>query len=139
METKMKEVFEIENKIEALSILAGKIENLAEKWELPVPLTMNLNLVLEEAVSNVIFYAFNDHQKHLIQISLALENKILTVEIVDDGIPFDPLSQKLPDITLPVEERPIGGLGILLILKIMDQVSYSRQNNQNRLTLVKNI
>lgn len=135
----MKEVFEIENKIEALSILAGKIENLAEKWELPVPLTMNLNLVLEEAVSNVIFYAFNDHQKHLIQISLALENKILTVEIVDDGIPFDPLSQKLPDITLPVEERPIGGLGILLILKIMDQVSYSRQNNQNRLTLVKNI
>ncbi|MFA7043683.1 MAG: ATP-binding protein [Bacteroidales bacterium] len=139
METKMKEVFEIENKIEALSILAGKIEELAEKWELSMPLTMNLNLVLEEAVSNVIFYAFNDHQKHLIQISLALENKILTVEIVDDGIPFDPLSQKLPDITLPVEERPIGGLGILLILKIMDQVSYSRQNNQNRLTLVKNI
>ncbi|MDD2613208.1 MAG: ATP-binding protein [Bacteroidales bacterium] len=139
METKMKEVFEIENRIEALSVLAGEIENLAEKWELPVPLTMNLNLVLEEAVSNVIFYAFNDHQKHLIQISLALENKILTVEIVDDGIPFDPLSQKLPDITLPVEERPIGGLGILLILKIMDQVSYSRQNNQNRLTLVKNI
>jgi len=135
----MKEVFEIENKIEALSILAGKIEELAEKWELSMPLTMNLNLVLEEAVSNVIFYAFNDHQKHLIQISLALENKILTVEIVDDGIPFDPLSQKLPDITLPVEERPIGGLGILLILKIMDQVSYSRQNNQNRLTLVKNI
>ena len=135
----MKEVFEIENKIEALSILAGKIEELAEKWELSMPLIMNLNLVLEEAVSNVIFYAFNDHQKHLIQISLALENKILTVEIVDDGIPFDPLSQKLPDITLPVEERPIGGLGILLILKIMDQVSYSRQNNQNRLTLVKNI
>ena len=135
----MKEVFEIENKIEALSVLAGEIEDLAEKWELPMQLTMSLNLVLEEAVSNVIFYAFNDHQKHLIQISLALENKILTVEIVDDGIPFDPLSQKLPDITLPVEERPIGGLGILLILKIMDQVSYSRQNNQNRLTLVKNI
>lgn len=135
----MKEVFEIENRIEALSVLAGKIEELAEKWELSMPLIMNLNLVLEEAVSNVIFYAFNDHQKHLIQISLALENKILTVEIVDDGIPFDPLSQKLPDITLPVEERPIGGLGILLILKIMDQVSYSRQNNQNRLTLVKNI
>ena len=135
----MKETFEIENKVEALSILAGKMEDLAEKWELSMPLTMSLNLVLEEAVSNVIFYAFNDSQKHLIQISLALENKILTLEIVDDGIPFDPLSQKQPDITLPVEERPIGGLGILLISKIMDQVSYSRQNNQNRLTLVKNI
>jgi len=135
----MKQTFKIENKVEALSILAEKIEDLAEKWELSMPLTMNLNLVLEEAVSNVIFYAFNDFQKHLIQISLALENKILTLEIVDDGIPFDPLSRKLPDITLPVEERPIGGLGILLILKIMDQVSYSRENNQNKLTLVKNI
>lgn len=135
----MKEVFEIENRVEELSVLATKIEAMAEKWELSMPLTMSLNLVLEEAVSNVIFYAFNDHRKHLIQISIALEHQILTLEIVDDGIPFDPLSQKQPDITLPVEERPIGGLGILLISKIMDQVSYSRQNNQNRLTLVKNI
>jgi len=135
----MKEVFEIENRVEELSVLATKIEALAEKWELSMPLTMNLNLVLEEAVSNVIFYAFKDHRKHLIQISIALEHQVLTIEIVDDGIPFDPLSQKQPDITLPVEERPIGGLGILLISKIMDQVSYSRQNNQNRLTLVKNI
>ena len=139
MEGKMKELIEIENRVEELAVLAGKIDELAEKWSLSMPLTMNINLVLEEAVSNVIFYAFNDPDKHLIQISLSLENKTLTLEIVDDGISFNPLSRLEPDVSLPVEERPIGGLGILLIKKMMDQVSYTRVNNQNRLTLLKNI
>jgi len=139
MEGKMKELIEIENRVEELAVLAGKIEELAENWSLSMPLTMNINLVLEEAVSNVIFYAFNDSDKHLIQISLSLENKTLTLEIVDDGISFNPLSRLEPDVSLPVEERPIGGLGILLIKKMMDQVSYTRVNNQNRLTLLKNI
>jgi len=139
MEGKMKELIEIENRVEELAVLAGKIDELAEKWSLSMPLTMNINLVLEEAVSNVIFYAFNDPDKHLIQISLSLENKTLTLEITDDGISFNPLSRLAPDVSLPVEERPIGGLGILLIKKMMDQVSYSRVNNQNRLTLLKNI
>jgi len=139
MEGKMKELIEIENRVEDLAVLAGKIDEVAEKWSLSLPLTMNINLVLEEAVSNVIFYAFNDPDKHLIQISLSLENKTLTIEITDDGIAFDPLSRLEPDISLPVEERPIGGLGILLIKKMMDQVSYTRVNNQNRLTLLKNI
>ena len=139
MEGKMKELIEIENRVEDLAVLAGKIDEVAEKWSLSMPLTMNINLVLEEAVSNVIFYAFNDPDKHLIQISLSLENKTLTLEIVDDGISFNPLSRLEPDVSLPVEERPIGGLGILLIKKMMDQVSYTRVNNQNRLTLLKNI
>ena len=139
MEDKRKEIFEIENRVEELAVLAGNVEELAEKWALSMPLTMNMNLVLEEAVSNVIFYAFNDKEKHLIQISIALENKVLTLEITDDGIAFDPLSLKKPNITLSAEERPIGGLGIFLISKIMDKVSYSRQNNQNILTLIKNI
>jgi serine/threonine-protein kinase RsbW len=68
-----------------------------------------------------------------------LESRILIVEIIDDGIPFDPTSLKKPDLTLPAEERPIGGLGIFLITKIMDSVNYTRNNNQNILTLIKNI
>jgi anti-sigma regulatory factor (Ser/Thr protein kinase) len=105
----------ISNRVDELPILAGKIEELAEKWELPMALTMNLNLVLEEAVSNVIFYAFNNNEVHEIFIKLSLDNNVLTIEISDDGIPFDPTLRKQPDITLPAEERPIGGLGIFLI------------------------
>jgi len=135
----MKEQIKIENQIGELAVLSAKIEELSEKWDLSMPLTMNINLVLEEAVSNVIFYAFNKDEKHLIQISIEVDENILTLEIVDDGIPFDPLAREVPDITLPAEDRPIGGLGIFLITKIMDKVSYKRQNNQNILTLIKNI
>lgn len=132
-----KEEIVIRNNVDELSILAVKIEELAEKWELPMALTMNLNLVLEEAVSNVIFYAFNPDEKHDINISLSLELNKLTIEITDDGIAFDPTLREQPDLTLPAEERPIGGLGIFLISKIMDSVIYSRQNNMNKLTLIK--
>lgn len=134
-----KEEITITNNVDELPILAGRIEELAEKWELPMPLTMNLNLVLEEAVSNVIFYAFNDQEKHEINITFNIESNVLTIEITDDGIAFDPTLRKQPDLTLPAEERPIGGLGIFLISKIMDTVKYSRHNNNNILTLIKNI
>lgn len=131
--------FVIGNQIGELSSLAGKIDDLAEEWELPQALAMNINLVIEEAVSNIIFYAFNDKDKHEIRITISLENSRLTIKITDDGIPFNPLKQQQPDITLSAEERPIGGLGIFLISQIMDNMHYSRQKNQNILTLNKSI
>jgi anti-sigma regulatory factor (Ser/Thr protein kinase) len=62
---------------------------------------------------------------------------MLTIKITDKGIPFNPLSHPLPDITLPAEERPVGGLGIFLISQLMDKIDYRRQKNQNILTLKK--
>jgi len=129
--------FVIENQIGELSSLADKIEELAEKWELSMALAMNINLVIEEAVSNIIFYAFPENDKHEIKISVSLNNKILVVEISDDGIPFNPLAQVQPDITLPAEDRPVGGLGIFLISQVMDKMDYTRQKNWNILTLNK--
>lgn len=131
--------FVIENQINELSSLAGKIEKIAEEWNLSPTLAMNLNLVIEEALSNIIFYAFNDKNKHEIKISVSADNKTLTIKITDDGIPFNPLKQKPPDITLPAEERPVGGLGIFLMSQIMDEMHYNRNNNENILTLNKSI
>ncbi len=131
------EHFIIENRIEEIPVLAEKIERLAEEEKLSYEMTMNINLVLEEALSNIIYYAFSDNKKHLINILLSVEDKKLTIKITDDGIPFDPTLHKEPDISLPVEEREIGGLGILLISKIMDTVKYSRDKNLNILTLTK--
>lgn len=129
--------FVIENKVGELPSLAKKIEVLAEKWELPQALVMNVNLAIEEALTNIIFYAFTDSDKHQIKISVSLNNKGLTIKISDNGIPFNPLSQNQPDISLPALERPVGGLGIFLISQIMDKMNYTRQNNQNILTLNK--
>jgi len=135
----MKETITIKNRIEELPVLAAKVEELAEIWELPMPLAMNINLVLEEAVSNVIFYAYSDKEEHTIDLDFIIENKVLTISIIDNGNPFDPTLQKQPDISLPAEERPIGGLGIFLINKIMDEVTYQRIEGNNVLKLVKKI
>lgn len=136
--TKIKH-FVIENQIGELSTLAEQIDDLAAQWDLAQAMTMNINLVVEEAVSNIIFYAFNNNNKHKIKISISLENKMLTIKITDDGIPFNPLEQQQPDINLPAEERPVGGLGIFLISHMMDELNYIRKGNQNILTLYKSL
>jgi len=136
--TKIKH-FVIENQIGELSTLAEQIDDLAAQWDLAHAMAMNINLVVEEAVSNIIFYAYNNNNKHKIKISISLENKLLTIKITDDGIPFNPLEQQQPDINLPAEERPVGGLGIFLISHMMDELNYIRKGNQNILTLYKSL
>ena len=131
--------FVIENQVGELSSLAEKIEKIAEEWEISPALAMNMNLVIEEALSNIIFYAFTDKNKHEIKISVSIDNKILTIIITDDGIPFNPLKHEKPDINLPAEERPVGGLGIFLMSQIMDEMEYNRKKNENILTLKKRI
>lgn len=131
--------FVIENKVGELTIVAEKMMELAEKWELPQALTVNINLVIEEAITNIIFYAFPDNDKHEIKVSVSLNDHMLTIKITDEGIPFNPLSQQQPDITLSAEQRPVGGLGIFLISQIMDQMHYTRHKNQNILELNKSI
>ena len=131
--------FVIENQLEELSFLAEKIDEMAEEWELSQALAMNVNLVIEEAVSNIIFYAFTDNDKHEIRISVSLNDKMLTIKITDSGVTFNPLLQQQPDINLTAEEKPVGGLGIFLISQIMDEMNYTRHKNQNILTLNKSI
>jgi serine/threonine-protein kinase RsbW len=129
----------IENQISELSRLAEEIEKLAERWELPQALAMNINLVLEEAVSNIIFYAFTDAEIHKIRVTISSGNNRLIIKITDDGIPFNPLAHQAPDITSTAEERTVGGLGIFLISQIMDELHYLRKENQNILTLTKSL
>jgi anti-sigma regulatory factor (Ser/Thr protein kinase) len=93
--------------------------------------------VLEEAFSNVIFYAFDDKDTHMIGVEFILEKDKLTIVLKDGGKPFDPTAKEDPDTTLSVEERPIGGLGIFLIKKMMDEVYYQRVSDKNHLTMVK--
>jgi anti-sigma regulatory factor (Ser/Thr protein kinase) len=129
--------FVVRNRMEELPLLAEKVEALAAHWKFAGPMVMNLNLVLEEALSNIIFYAFRDQEVHKIRISITREGDRLTIRIRDDGVPFDPTAAPAPDTSLPAGERPIGGLGILLISKLMDNVHYARIDNQNILTLTK--
>jgi serine/threonine-protein kinase RsbW len=131
--------FVIENQVSELSQLAEEIEKLVTEWQLSQALAMNINLVIEEAVTNIIFYAFTNGEKHKIKITVSVINNNLTIIISDNGIPFDPLSHQKPDIISNAEERAVGGLGIFLISQIMDEMHYIRKRNQNILTLNKSI
>ena len=95
------------------------------------------NLALEELITNCIKYGYDDEAEHVIEIELNFSGGELMLTLVDDGHPFNPLELPEPDTDLPVEDRPIGGLGIHLLRKMSDHMEYARLENQNRLTLRK--
>ncbi|MDY6379931.1 MAG: SpoIIE family protein phosphatase [Bacteroidales bacterium] len=127
------------NDIQQIPTLAEWIDALG----IPQDLNMPINLALEEAVSNVMLYAYpgRDDGKVIVEFvrSKTLDGERLLFTITDTGIPFDPTAQKEADITLSAEERSIGGLGIHLVRQIMDEVVYRREETRNILTLIKKL
>jgi serine/threonine-protein kinase RsbW len=97
----------------------------------------NFHLVVEEIVVNVCSYAYTDDGP----FTITVDNKDQVISIVfkDSGIPFNPLERPDPDINLPLEDRQIGGLGIFLTKKLMDEVKYENSNGNNVLTITKKI
>lgn len=127
----------IKNKIAEISRVATFIEEVGEEFGLSLSLVMSLNLVLEEAVSNIILYAYPNAMGDEITIQVDQSEQMLVFTITDSGIAFDPTQVKDADITLPIADRPIGGLGIYLIKKIMNEVVYQRIEGSNVFTLKK--
>lgn len=135
----MEKEIRITNNLNEIATLANFIETLGEELSLSAETTMNINLALEEAVANVIMYAYppKDGQEILLKVT-SNENQLIFL-LTDKGLSFDPTQVEDVDLTLSIEERPIGGLGIFLIRSIMNEVSYQRLDNENRLTMKKDI
>lgn len=127
------------NSIETIPLLNEFIDGVVEELGLDMSLGMSLNLALEEAVVNVMDYAYPAGVQGEVSIKLWATDALLKFSITDSGIPFDPTKTKDADTTLSAEERPIGGLGIFLVKQLMDKISYERANGKNVLTLQKNI
>jgi sigma-B regulation protein RsbU (phosphoserine phosphatase) len=100
---------------------------------------MSINLALEEAVVNVMTYAYPQETTGNVDIEAMANDERLKFTISDWGTPFDPTAQKEVDTTLSAEERPIGGLGIHLVRHIMDSINYERTDGKNVLTLRKKL
>lgn len=127
----------LQNEISEISKLPSFIEAIGEELELPPSLTFNFNLVLEEAISNIIFYAYPNQTGKEISVQAATVANSLVFTLTDSGQAFDPTQVEADDITLSAAERPIGGLGIFLIKQIMDKLEYRRTDGKNILTLEK--
>ena len=127
------------NRVEEIPCLAEFVETICESAGVSHSLMMNLDLALEEAVTNVMLYAYPEGTAGQVEVECMSEDGLLTFQIRDAGASFDPTQQADADVTLGVQERPIGGLGIFLVRQIMDEVRYERKNDKNVLTLVKRI
>src|SRR4051794_9450263 len=116
---------ELKNDLAELERLAAALAEFGNRHALPARLVSELNLALEEIITNIISYGFEDSAAHTIRIELQLTDRLLTTRVEDDGRPFDPLDAGEPDVSAALEDRPVGGLGILLVRKLMDHVVYS--------------
>ena len=129
----------LENRISALHELTAFVDACGESWHIVKEVVFNLQLALEECVTNVIMYAYPAEELHTIKVTAELIQSELILTIEDSGIAFDPTQVSEADTSLSAEERPIGGLGIFLVRQLMDSVDYRREEGKNLLTLKKRV
>lgn len=116
-----------------------EIEALTEQCKAETSDAMKLQLACEEIFSNIVFYAFDGHSGPPIIVDLECNQGTATVSFRDQGKEFNPLAHEAPDVEQSLDEREIGGLGIFLVRKTMDQVGYERRGPENVLTITKKL
>ncbi|WP_249208833.1 SpoIIE family protein phosphatase [Magnetospirillum sulfuroxidans] len=130
----------IANDLDELARLAGLVEDFVERLGLSERVAFNLNLCLDELITNIVSYGYDDSHHHDIHVRFSLDNGRLITEIIDDGKEYNPFSEAPePDLGLNVDDRPIGGLGVFLVKEFMDRTDYRRDGSKNIVTLEKNV
>ena len=125
------------NNVQDVPLLATFVEEVCEQAGFDASVTMQMNLAMEEAVVNVMNYAYPSGTQGDIMIDALMGNGKLQFVISDKGTPFDPTAEADADTTLSAEERPLGGLGIFLVRQLMDDINYEYKDDKNILTLSK--
>ena len=129
--------FELKSKLSELHTLCRHLEDCGNAMKLPQKCLFEINLGLDELFTNIISYGFEDEIDHQIKFSLAKDKKTLVVKVEDDGKPFNPLEAAVPEVSQDLDTINIGGLGIHLVKKVMDDIDYQRVEGRNKLTLKK--
>ena len=131
--------FELKNSLSELDNLCEYLEDFGQKIGLSKKLIFEINLSLDELFTNIISYGFKDEDEHIIKVTITPQNEELGLHIEDDGIPFNPIDFETPDVAGSVENCNIGGLGIHIMRKLMDEICYQRCGDKNVLTLKKTL
>ena len=135
----MKELI-VEAKTENLQEVLAFVDEQLEKLDCPMKVQMQVDVAVEEIFVNIAHYAYAP-EKGPATIRAEVNEDPLYIELtfIDHGIPYDPLAKADPDVTLPVEQRQIGGLGIFMVKKSMDDVKYEYKEGHNILRIMKNL
>jgi anti-sigma regulatory factor (Ser/Thr protein kinase) len=129
-------VLTLKNRTSEVARLVEAVEAFGADAGLSSDLTYRLTLALDEIASNVIRHGYSDKNDHLFEIRLSVaDGGKVTAVIEDDGHPYDPRESPAPDLSLPIETRGPGGLGMFLVRQIMDSIDYERRDGHNVLTV----
>lgn len=134
-----KTAIDVRNDLSELERLSDFLTAFWSANRLQDDLLLDVNLALEEGFTNVLMHGFPDPGEHNIHVELAFENGSVCLTVEDGGIPFNPLGAPEVDVTAPLSERNIGGLGIYMVRKLMDRVEYAREADRNRLRMEKRV
>ncbi len=124
--------------LDELPRIRTEIEEFARGEGWSPRLEFQIKLVIEEVAVNVVNHGHERDGDHEVEIEIASEADRIDIEIIDDGRPFDPLTETpAPNTNFPLPDRPVGGLGVYLVCALMDEASYQREGDRNRLALLK--
>ena len=127
-------------KAENLDQVMGFVDAEIEKYDCPPKAQMQIDIAVEELFINIANYAYApDEGEATIRVEIDNDNPAVTITFIDQGVPYDPLAKADPDVTLSAEEREIGGLGIFMVKKSMDDMKYEYKDGSNVLSIKKNL
>ncbi len=129
-----------EAKIDRIPWLTEQVDGLLEGLDCPMKAQMQIDVAIDEWMANIASYAYgNGAGEVIVRFDFQPDDRTVVLTFIDSGIPYDPLAKPDPDVTLSVDKRAVGGLGIFLIKKTMDDMTYARQDGRNVLTIRKRI
>ena len=130
----------IEAKIENIEAVTDFVNEQLEALDCPMKAQMQIDIAIDELFSNIAHYAYNPEiGQATVRVEVIEDPLAVTITFIDNGVPYDPLAKADPDTTLSAEERGIGGLGIYMVKKSMDDITYEYKDGQNILAIKKNL
>ena len=126
--------------VENIAAVTAFVDEQLEALDCPMKAQMQIDIAIDELFSNIAHYAYNPEVGEATVRVEVIENPLsVVITFIDKGVPYDPLTEADPDTTLSAEERKIGGLGIFMVKKSMDEISYRYENGSNILSIRKNL
>ena len=126
--------------IENIQTVTDFVNEQLEALSCPMKAMMQIDIAIDELFGNIAHYAYNPEVgSATVRVEVAEEPLSVIITFIDNGVPFDPLATEDPDVTLSVEERGVGGLGVYMVKKSMDEITYAYKNGQNILTIKKHL
>ena len=126
--------------VESIETVTDFVNEQLEAYDCPMKVVMQIDIAIDELFSNIAHYAYNPETGDAtVRVEVIEDPMAVIITFIDNGVPYDPLKQKDPDTTLSAEERELGGLGIYMVKKTMDDITYEYKDGKNILSIKKHL